>query len=124
MMAQNCYGIVLRMASSGPNSHPKGDCRCYRIGQDTLNEILPMALGWPIARCDRWIHDGPELLWDLAADGIEMAKLFQMRYCDSIGLGHPRCNRWAREGPELLQDRAADGFEWAQQPSKGGLPMP
>jgi hypothetical protein len=59
------------MASSGPNSHPKGDCRWHRIGQDALNEILLTALGWTIARCERSIHDGPELLWVRADDGFE-----------------------------------------------------
>jgi hypothetical protein len=74
-MAQNCGGITLPMASSGPNSHPKEDCRWHRIGQDALNEILPTALGWPIAWCNPRAHDGPEWLCDRAADGFEWAQL-------------------------------------------------
>jgi hypothetical protein len=62
-----------------------------------------MALGWPIARCDRWIHDGPEMLWDLVADGIEIA-------APNV-LAHRQMRRWIHDGLELRRGRAADDFE-------------
>ena len=74
MMAENYSGIVLPIASSRLNRHPKGYCRWNGIGQAALNGILPTALGWLMAGCYRWANVSPELSLDCTADGFEWAQ--------------------------------------------------